>query len=113
MNALLAAAQVLADPTNPTFFGKLAFYGKMLSIGFGLVAQIGAITKGSSTGSVPTAGGFNATPVTPAGPGGGGTTVIIPDIDDDDLVRGSAVKGLLRRVNREVGDGMRILTPGG
>lgn len=110
VNAFLAASQVLADPSNPTFLGKLATYTKILAIGLGLAASISNINKGGG-GTVTGAGGQQAQPVSDVTPQAAGPTFILPNFDDDDLVRGSAIKNLFKEVNSRIERGGRIIPP--
>jgi hypothetical protein len=72
MSALLAGAQVLAEPSL-TFFDKVAKAAAIISIGVGYASSISSISKGGGAASPGGAGGVAATPTVDVTPGAGGT----------------------------------------
>ena len=110
INAYLAASQVLADPTVP-FLAKFAAAAAVLAHGIALASSIKSLGQSSGGGGTG-GGGSSAQGGASAAPQPSGPTFILPDFDDDDLVRGSAVRNLFKQVNKHLDKGGRIILAG-
>lgn len=115
LNAFRSIQQVWADQSLP-------FYAKIVATALTAAATAANISSINSTefggGLVPSNGG--ATPVVPggtglggqatgAGPLGGSQTIFVQGLSEDSLFSGSAVRGLLERLQEALKDGGKLV----